>query len=633
MFTLRSIYKSFTVVYLFSIFLFTPANAHAGIWDTIQVPNPDGIGFEEIRQAVDDAVVETLKKTNSPGLTVAVTQNGRLIYNRGFGFSNWDMRQRMRFSDRAPIGSTSKVLTTLAMMHLIEKRPAVAVDSKVYGGTGILRDTAYRNAYRQGIRRHYPIVGLAIGRNNRVTAWFSDGKFTVGNSTDLAAHSGPQNFKLPSGKTMADLLGIAQGGKDNRVYSWYRDGSYHVGTASDLGAFGSGKFKSRRTDLIVGIAADTDNDIFYAYYHDGKVSSGSSKDNLLNRWTKDYVTSGNQKRRYDIVDVARSKNNVTVTWYSDGKVSKGNATNLVVTEQPHDYVRRGVPDSIAQWERAYQAIEIQHLLSHTSGFTRDGQYPQARIKFGLPASETAYRFSNQYVLSTRPLLFKPGTDNNYSNHGLGLTGHLIAELSGMDWYDYLRANILIPARATNIVPVGMFNDPDFDSRSHSVKMDDATGRLNVTVRPVAVNSSSGSAAGNLKASAGDLMTLLVATDRLNNHLDVLSQSTLNTMEQRPFPGVAPDRALGWKIDCVQAGSCTGKRLSHSGKRSDGTSYMAKYHGYTINGLRVEGVNVAVVSNSGDASTAELRKLGDKIAGIVAKISSPESFDLLKPVAL
>lgn len=61
--------------------------------------------------------------------------------------------------------------------------------------------------------------------------------------------------------------------------------------------------------------------------------------------------------------------------------------------------------------------------------------------------------------------------------------------------------------------------------------------------------------------------------------------------------------------------------------------MAKYHGYPINGLRVEGINVAVVSNRGDASTTELQKLGDKIAGIVAKISSPESFDLLKPIAL
>lgn len=599
------------------------------IWDNVQVPAPSCIGHEGIRHTVDEAVINTLRNANIPGLTVAITQNGRLVYNCGFGFSNWNTQERMHAQHSAPVGSSSKVPAALAMMHLIDNDSTISLDSKVYGSNGILNDSSYSDAITQGLRRHYPIVGVSIGRNNRTTAWFSDGKYTVGNSTDLDAHSGPQDFFLPHGKKMSDLLGIARGGTDNRVYSWYRDGTYSVGIKSDLGTFGGGNFESRRKDLIVGIAADTRSNTFYAYYHDGVVTSGDSPADLMNRWEeddydKDYVTSGDQQRRYDIVGVARSDNDVTVTWYSDGKVSKGVSTNLVSTWAPRNYSRRGVPNSISQWQTAYRNIEIQHLLSHTSGLTHSGQYDQARIKYALPEDETSYQYSNLYVLSTRPLLFKPGQDNEYSNHGMGLIGHLISELSGVDWYTYLFLNILNPAHATNIAPVGMFNDPDFDSRSHSVN------GTTVTVLPVDVNSTPGSAAGSLKASAGDLLKVLVATDQLNNHPDVLSSWALNAMESRPFPSTASGRALGWQVSC-QGSNCNGKRLWHNGQRGDGTSFMAKYLGYEVNGINVDGINVAVVSNRGGNITGELGKLANKIAREVAIIGTPENFDLFNPV--
>jgi CubicO group peptidase (beta-lactamase class C family) len=605
------------------------SSVHAGIWDNISVPNPTGIGYEGIRQTVDELAIETLKDADIPGLTVAVTQDGRLIYSRGFGFSNWTTRERMYASDRAPIGSTTKVITAMELLHWLDNNSGLPVEDaikmKVYGTGGVLTHSSYRDAYTQGIRRHYPIVGIGIGRNNRVTAWFSDGKYTVGQSTDLDAYNGPQNFSLPTGKNMVELLGIARGGANNRVYSWYRDGTYSVGTVSDLDAFGGGTFESRRKDLILALAADTRTNTFYAYYHDGVVTSGDSPADLTNRWTKEYVTSGDQQRRYDIVGLARSDNDVMVAWYSNGKVTKGTSTNLVSTWAPRNYSRRGVPNSIAQWQKAYRNIEVRHLLSHTSGLTRSGQYDQARIKYDLPDYENSYRYSNQYVLSTRPLLFKPGQATSYSNHGMGLVGFLVEVLSGLDWYTYLRHHILVPSGATNIAPVGMYNDPDFDSRSHSV-----SSNGNVTVLPVESNSQPGSAAGALKASAADLLTLLVATDGLPNHVDVLSHETREMMETRPFPAVAPGGALGWQVKCEDP-NCNNKRLWHNGKVTGGTSFMAKYLGDTTFSTYVNGIIVAVVANSGDTNVNKLKTLSNKIASEVAKVRSPRSFDLLLPV--
>jgi len=345
------------------------------------------------------------------------------------------------------IGSTSKVLATLGVMKIAEDFNTVGLDRKVYGPGGILSQADYRNAYKQGVRRFRPIAGLAIGQGNSVISWYRDGKYTVGTSSDLEAYATARAYKIPDGQTYVSIIGIARGGPNNYVYTWYRNGSYSVGTPDDLasikyvkGSTSNPAFQSMDRSWIVGIAANIQNNIFYAYYHDGRVTSGDSPENLKNRWNGDTreFNLPDSADRYDIVGVARSNNDVMVTWFSDGKAIKGNSINLASILGPYNYSRRTYKGSIAQWLNAYESIQLQHLLSHTSGFTRSGQYAQARVKYDLDENETAYEFSNKYVLSTRPLLFKPGSGSSYSNHGMGLVGHLMEAITGQNWYEYRR---------------------------------------------------------------------------------------------------------------------------------------------------------------------------------------------------
>ena len=603
----------------------------------IAPPESRGACHSSLQASINQLTQAAAVKKDIPGLTVAITKNGQLVCNQGFGYANWENKTPMMPESRAQIGSTTKVLVTTAMTRLIQDNGPLSIDTRVYGPDGILSDADYQTAITQGIRRHYPIVGLAIGNNGRVNAWYSDGKFTIGNSQDLEKHQPAQSFSLPTGKTMLDVLAIARGGPNNDVHSWYADGSYSIGSPTDLDAHGSFKtgkkesFKSRRKDTLVGVSVNEAGDRFYAYHQDGIVTSGSSPDDLRNRWDdKTYQVPENaQQRRYNIVDAARSPNGKTVVWYSQGKASIGTVTDLGADGPAFDYARREVANSRQHWQDQYKKIEIRHLLSHTAGFSRSGDGPQSALKYGFNnfdknTNPVPYKVSNLYVLSTRPLLFDVGAKSAYSNHGMGLTGHLISELTGGTWYDYLRENILIPAGAENIVPRGFYQTASLDANPHAV-----TESGSIKTNPLEVANHVGSAAGSLKASAADLARVMVATDRLDNHPDVLYANTLARMESRPFPDAAPRRAYGWGVRC-QSGDCSQKRLSHNGLTGGGTSYITKYQDYSVGKTNLDGINVAIVANSGDAGTDNLSSLAEDLAIAVANSSISAGYDLFVP---
>ena len=140
------------------------------------------------------------------------------------------------------------------------------------------------------------------------------------------------------------------------------------------------------------------------------MTSGSSPANLTNRFNaRTYEVPGDQQRRYNIVDIARSPNGNTLAWYSRGKASRGNITNLAAHTLPFDYSRRQIPGSRQHWIDQYNSIEIRHLLSHTSGLSRSGHQAQGAIKydfanFNKATNPMPYKLGNMYVLRTRPLM-------------------------------------------------------------------------------------------------------------------------------------------------------------------------------------------------------------------------------------
>ncbi|WP_160717704.1 serine hydrolase domain-containing protein [Chitinophaga solisilvae] len=93
--------------------------------DTVAVPQ------------VDKAVKTFMEKYNVPGVSVAVTRNGKLVYARGYGFADTAARQRVTPGSRFRIASVSKCITAVAILKLAEAGK-LSADDKVFGAQALL---------------------------------------------------------------------------------------------------------------------------------------------------------------------------------------------------------------------------------------------------------------------------------------------------------------------------------------------------------------------------------------------------------------------------------------------------------------------------------------------------------------
>ena len=72
---------------------------------------PDVARFDQIMTGL-------LKDNDVPGATLAIAKNGRLVLARGYGYADFEARQTMQPDSMFRIGSVSKVLTSMAVLHL-----------------------------------------------------------------------------------------------------------------------------------------------------------------------------------------------------------------------------------------------------------------------------------------------------------------------------------------------------------------------------------------------------------------------------------------------------------------------------------------------------------------------------------
>lgn len=261
-------------------------------------------------------------------------------------------------------------------------------------------------------------------------------------------------------------------------------------------------------------------------------------------------------------------------------------------------------------------IRVNHLLSHSSGFSGSGSIPGAAAMFNAAEEDVTYSQVHAHFLWTTDLAFNPGTSEEYSNHGMGLCGLLIARTAGVPYETYIRDNVLLPIGLTNVVPTGIAPSL-LDAAPHLYN-----GSGNPAVwNTLGVPHPAEYAAGGWSATARDLVRLMCATDKLANHSDILQPATINLMESRPYPNTAPSGAHGWRYEGPQG------KLWHNGSVGGGASYIVKFPaGYTsANGTDLSNVNVAVCVNIQNANP--LKGLVDTIAVTAGAASVPVWYDL------
>jgi CubicO group peptidase (beta-lactamase class C family) len=88
-------------------------------------------------QAISSQMSAHMQKFDIPGLSLAITKDGRLVYAAGFGTANKATGEEAGPRSEYRIASVSKNITTAAIMHLIEQG-TLHLDDKVFGPTGHL---------------------------------------------------------------------------------------------------------------------------------------------------------------------------------------------------------------------------------------------------------------------------------------------------------------------------------------------------------------------------------------------------------------------------------------------------------------------------------------------------------------
>ncbi len=92
----------------------------------------------------DTAMAGLLSRYNVPGGQLAITYQGRLVYNRGFGYADRTTSAPVQPESVFRLASVSKTITSVAIMYLVEKG-LLHLGDTVFGSRGILNDPEYRN--------------------------------------------------------------------------------------------------------------------------------------------------------------------------------------------------------------------------------------------------------------------------------------------------------------------------------------------------------------------------------------------------------------------------------------------------------------------------------------------------------
>ncbi|GHO79183.1 serine hydrolase [Ktedonobacter sp. SOSP1-85] len=111
---------------------------------------------------------------------------------------------------------------------------------------------------------------------------------------------------------------------------------------------------------------------------------------------------------------------------------------LTFTDPIGKYLQ-GFPADIAD------SVTIHQLLTHTSGMGDFHLVPDYKAKFLIWQSAAETLNGLLEIIKQQPLQFTPGTAFSYSNSGYVTLGTIVAQVSGMDYYDYIHQHIFAAA--------------------------------------------------------------------------------------------------------------------------------------------------------------------------------------------
>lgn len=98
--------------------------------------------------SVDAAAAKWQTDNNMPGLSLAVSRNGKLVYAKAYGVADKETGGKVTLESRFRIASVSKLITSAAVMKLVQDGK-LTLDQKVFGSAGVLGTTYGTQPYKK----------------------------------------------------------------------------------------------------------------------------------------------------------------------------------------------------------------------------------------------------------------------------------------------------------------------------------------------------------------------------------------------------------------------------------------------------------------------------------------------------
>jgi len=165
----------------------------------MNTPQSTGEAWPELEEKVDSFVEALIAKNNLPGMTVAVTKEGRLLLSKGYGYALVDGTRKLPMKPclRSRIGSVTKAVVTGPSGFQLMKSENIPKSTKLYGPKGFFGGI-FDADIDIGIKAHAP-------ESAKWKEWYE--KITIQNLLDHESGF-PQTGK--NGPAAAKMFGVSE---------------------------------------------------------------------------------------------------------------------------------------------------------------------------------------------------------------------------------------------------------------------------------------------------------------------------------------------------------------------------------------------------------------------------------------
>lgn len=138
------------------------------------IPEEVGMSSEKLKK-VDSMAQLVIDKKMAPGLQILIARNGKVVYQKSFGFHTNEKLDTVKNSDLYDLASMTKILATLPMIMQLEERGVIKLNSKLGNLLPKLKNTNKEKITVKEVLSHY----------GRLQAWVPFYKKTLDSITKL----------------------------------------------------------------------------------------------------------------------------------------------------------------------------------------------------------------------------------------------------------------------------------------------------------------------------------------------------------------------------------------------------------------------------------------------------------------